>query len=86
MKFLQYNLGSIRSDNTIEVSLNKSANVRVLTPNNLIKYKKGIRYDYFGGLANTSPFMVKVPTSGTWHAVIDMNGLAGSTEASVRVI
>ena len=40
----------------------------------------------YGGLAQRSPVRIPIPSSGHWHAVVDMQGLQGSTSASVRVI
>lgn len=70
----------------VEVTLTSGANVRLLDSANFSKYKRGEGHRYIGGLARTSPVRLTIPTSGHWHAVVDMQGLRGSTRAGFRVI
>ena len=53
---------------------------------NFNSYKNGRRHRYTGGLAKKSPLRLQIPSSGHWHVAIDMQGLRGSTKASVRVL
>ena len=70
----------------MEITLTKAANVRLLDSLNFRKYKKGQKHRYQGGLVRRSPARLQIPRSGRWHTVVDMQGLRGSTKASVRVI
>lgn len=47
-------------------------------------YKNGRRHSYIGGLARKSPVRLQVPNSGHWYVAVDMQGLRGTTRASVR--
>lgn len=70
----------------VEVTLTSGANVRLMDSSNFSNYKNGRRHRYTGGLAKQSPLRLQIPSSGHWHVAIDMQGLRGSTRASVRVL
>lgn len=53
---------------------------------NFNNYKNGRKHSYYGGLAKRSPIRIAVPNSGHWYVAVDMQGLRGSTSASVRVV
>ena len=70
----------------VVVTLSEAANVRLLDSVNFSQYQNGSRHNYHGGLAKRSPVRLPIPHSGIWHVVVDLQGLANSTRASVRVI
>lgn len=86
MQFIHNDLGSRQRGEIVEVTLTSGANVRLMTSSNFSNYKSGRRHQYIGGLAKKSPVRLQIPSSGHWHVVIDMQGLRGSTKASVRVL
>ena len=85
MNFLHYDLNLAAGD-TVEVTLDKQANVRLLDPANFNKYKRGQQHKYSGGLAKKSPIRIKAPHAGSWHLVVDLGGYSGRVNASVRTI
>ena len=85
-KFLRYDLGQCRRGDVIEVTLTHGANVRLLDSTNFSKYRRGQPHRYHGGLAKRSPVTLAVPRSGHWYVAVDMQGLRGSTRASVRKV
>lgn len=85
-EFLHSDLGQRSRGDVLEVTLTSGANVRLLDSTNFNKYKRGQAHRYYGGLARQSPVRLTIPSSGHWHAVVDMQGLRGSTRASFRVI
>jgi hypothetical protein len=86
MNFLKYDLGNHKAGVIVEISLSGSAaNVQLLDSSNMSNYEHGRRYSYIGGLAKKSPIRLQVPHSGHWYVAVDMNGLRGTTNASVRV-
>ena len=85
-KFLHSNLGYRKRGDVLEVTLSHGANVRLLDSSNFGSYQRGGRHRYHGGLARKSPVQIPIPSSGHWHAVVDMQGLRGSTTAGFRVI
>lgn len=84
--FIQSDLGSRKRGDVVEVTLTSGANVRVLDSSNFQKYRRGQDHRFFGGLAKKSPVRIQIPSSGHWYAVVDMQGLRGSTRAGFRVI
>jgi hypothetical protein len=86
-QFLKFDLGNLSSGQIVEVSLSGSAaNVLLLDSSNLSNYTNGRRHSFYGGLAKKSPVRIPVPNSNHWYVVVDMNGLVGKTNASVRVL
>ena len=85
MNYLHYDL-NLRQAESVEVTLDKQANVQLLDEINFNKYKQGERYSYYGGLATKSPVRIAPPYFGHWHLVIDLGGFAGTVKASVRTI
>jgi hypothetical protein len=84
--FIKSDLGHCRRGDVVEVSLSHGANVRLLDSSNFLKYKRGAAHRCIGGLAKRSPVRLQVPSSGHWYAVVDMQGLRGSTRASFKKI
>lgn len=86
MQFIHNDLGQRQRGELVEITLTSGANVRLMDSSNFSNYKNGRRYQYIGGLAKQSPLRLQIPTTGHWHVAIDMQGLQGSTRASVRVL
>lgn len=86
MQFIHNDLGQRKSGEIVEVTLTSGANVRLMDSSNFSNYKNGRQHRYIGGLARQSPLRLQIPNSGHWHVAIDMQGLRGSTRASVRVL
>lgn len=86
-KFIHSDLGHRSRGDVLEVSLRGSAaNVMLMDTSNFSAYKSGRAFRYVGGLAKRSAVRLQIPSSGRWHAVVDMRGLRGTTNASFRVI
>ena len=86
MHFIHTDLGNRRRGEIVEVTLTRAANVRLMNTSNFNNYKNGRKHKFHGGLAKRSPTNIAIPSSGHWHLTVDMQGLRGSTEASVRVL
>ncbi|MGN8160394.1 DUF1883 domain-containing protein [Salinisphaera sp. SWV1] len=87
MQFIHHDLGSRSKGEIVEVTLRgNSANVRLLDSANFSNYRNGRRHHFHGGRATKSPVRIGIPRSGRWHLVVDMQGLGGKTNASVRVL
>ncbi len=86
MQFIQNDLGFRQAGDVVEVTLTAGANVRLMDSSNFSAYRNGRQHRYTGGLARQSPVRLEIPTSGSWHVAVDMQGLRGSTRAGVRVI
>ncbi|GAG97464.1 unnamed protein product, partial [marine sediment metagenome] len=79
-------LGQRKRGEIVEVTLTRGANVRLMDSSNFSNYENGRHHRYIGGLAKRSPLRLQIPSSGHWHVAVDMQGLRGSTRASVRVL
>ena len=55
----------------VEVTLNYSANVYLMSSEDYAKYRECDNFSYYGGRATQSPYRIKIPHSGSWHLVID---------------
>ena len=87
MKFIHTDLGNRKTGEIIEITLSgNAANVRLLDSINFSNYRNGRRHHYYGGLAKQSPVRLRIPRSGHWHIAVDMQGLGGSVQSSVRVL
>ena len=86
MQFIHNDLGQRKRGEIVEVTLTSGANVRLMDSSNFNNYKKGRQHRYTGGLAKKSPLSLQIPSSGHWHLAVDMQGLRGSTKASVRIL
>ncbi|TXH65373.1 MAG: DUF1883 domain-containing protein [Lysobacteraceae bacterium] len=86
MQFIHNDLGQRKRGEIVEVTLTSGANVRLMDSSNFSNYKNGRQHRYYGGLAKQSPIRLQIPNSGHWHVAIDMQGLVGSTRASVRML
>lgn len=86
MNFIHNDLGHRQRGEIVEVTLTSGANVRLMDSSNFSNYKNGRQHRYVGGLAQRSPLCLPIPSTGHWHVAIDMQGLRGSTRASVRML
>lgn len=87
MNYLQSDLGELETGTLVDVTLRGTeANVMLLDPVNLGRYRNGQRFEYFGGHFTRSPARIAVPRAGHWHVVVDLGGAGGRVEASVNVL
>ena len=86
MDFIHYDLGHKKKGEIVEITLTSGANVRLMDSSNFSNYKNGRSHRYVGGLAKRSPVKLQIPNSGRWYVAVDMQGLRGSTKASIRMI
>src|SRR5258708_39867749 len=71
------------SGDTVVVTLDSQANVRLLDSSNYSKYCRGERHEFYGGLVKGLPFRLSVPQTGAWHVAINLGGYAGNIGAGV---
>lgn len=67
------------------VSLDKQANVRLMTMSQYRSFKAGRSVRVLGGLAKKSPARLAIPSSGHWVVVVDLGGLPGKVRAGVQM-
>lgn len=87
MNYLVWDLKQQSRGTRVQVTLaGNAANVRLMDSSNYSSYKAGRSHRYAGGLVKKSPIVLGVPNSGHWYLVVDMQGLGGRANASVRVL
>ncbi|WP_026706565.1 DUF1883 domain-containing protein [Flavobacterium soli] len=87
MNFTHYDLGRKERGQIVEITLSGSAaNVRLMDSSNFQNYKNGRQHRYFGGLAKQSPVRLSIPSTGSWHVTVDMQGLRGTVRSSIRMM
>lgn len=85
MNYLHYEF-NLSAGDTVEVTLDRQANVRLLDEANYAKYRSGAEHRYYGGLGKVSPVRIRAPHAGHWHLVVDLGGYGGTVRASARVL
>lgn len=85
MAFLHYSINA-GPTKMVQVTLDSWANVLLLDDNNFDRYRRGERYQYYGGYVDTSPYQIRPPHYGHWNVVIDRGGYTGTVKASVNLI
>jgi len=85
MEHLYYDLGQQKKGAVAVVTLDKQANVRLMTGSNYRAFKSGRQSRFHGGLAKRSPARLAIPSNDHWYVVIDFGGLPGRVRASVQV-
>lgn len=87
MRFIHSDLGQRRAGDRVQFTLHgSSANIRLLDSSNFSNYRNGRSYRGVMGRAIRSPSVLQIPRSGHWHAVVDLQGLRGNVNASIRTL
>lgn len=64
----------LRSGATVRVDCDHQCNVLVMDDRNYSNYRRGQRYEYFGGFYQRLPAFVQMPRTDHWNVVIDLGG------------
>lgn len=68
------------------VTLNRQANVMLLSTSDFHSYREGRQFEYYGGWATQSPVRLSPPYEGRWHVVVDLGNYSGTVRASVQIV
>lgn len=86
-RFTHYELGHLRGGEIVEITLTgNAANVRLMKSADFQSYRNGRKHQYFGGLARQSPVRLQIPSAGVWHVTVDLQGLRGNVQSSIRIL
>lgn len=85
MEHVRYDLGNLKKDSTVVVTLSSQANVQLMTSSEYNNYRAGRRYRYHGGRVTRSPYRLPVPSNGHWMVAIDLGGYSGRIRSSISV-
>ncbi len=78
-------MGTLNAGSFIEVKMDLSANVRIMTADAFNDYKKKLEHKYIGGYVKFTPYTVKLPGTAHWFIVVDRGGKEGKVSATVSV-
>jgi hypothetical protein len=76
----------LRSNDLVEVTLTRAANVMLMDRANYGHYTSGRDFTYYGGHFTETPAVLAAPRAGRWQLVIDLGGAPGTVSAGYRVI
>ncbi|MHA7156481.1 DUF1883 domain-containing protein [Glutamicibacter endophyticus] len=76
-KFAEYHWKHLERGSTLVITLSRPANVRLMDPENFAAFEDGVEYSARESVARKAPFRLRVPSSGPWFLVIDLEGLGG---------
>ena len=85
MQFLHSTV-DVGAGQAVVVNLDHAANVQVLDESNFGLYRRGSRYQYYGGYYSRSPVVIRPPRPGRYHVAIDLGGRSGTLRPDVRVL
>ncbi len=87
MKIIHHDLGFQNKGSVVLITLSGDpANVRLLDQTNYEYYLKGKSNYYVGALAASSQVRLSIPYAGSWHVVVDLQGLSGTVTSSVKIL
>jgi hypothetical protein len=85
MKYLLYDLGTVKAGDTVEISLGYAANVRLIDSENYELYKQKIQHRFTGGYIERSPYKVTIQDDGHWYVIIDSGSFFAKIKALVKL-
>lgn len=86
MNYQHYEWQHLGTEDVIEVTLDKQANVRLMDPHNFNRYHRNESYISFGGVPLKTVTTFTPPNPGHWHLVVDLEGFSEGVKVGVRVI
>lgn len=85
MSYVKFPLHYQNAGATVEVTLQGvESDVFLVDSANLSSFERGSQYNYFGGHYKSSPVRLRIPSNGTWTAVVVPVG--GAVRAAARII
>ncbi len=78
-------MGTLNAGSFVELKMDMSANVRIMTQDAFEKYKLKDDHQYIGGYVKFTPYTVKIPGTAHWFIVVDRGGREGKVSATVSV-
>jgi len=86
MKYLKFPINHQNAGAEVEVTLSGvESDVFLVDSANLSRFERLQQFSYVGGHYKRSPVRLRIPSSGTWTAVV-VPGRGGTVTASVRVL
>ena len=84
MKY-SYKEGNFKKGDILSIVIDRKVNIYLMDNINFTRYKNDNSCEYYGGVANSSPYNITVPRTGHWYIVIDLDGGTGILNYSIKV-
>jgi hypothetical protein len=78
-------MGEVGAGKTIEVELDRAANIRLLDFENFKLFKQGLPHEFVGGFIRFTPYRIVTPKQAHWVIVADLGGTEGEVSASYKI-
>ena len=85
MQYSMYDLGFIKAETIVTVTLSSAANVHLMDSANYLRYSRGDVFHAYGGCVKYSPLSFTVPFGGHWYVTVDLGGYEGKVRHSVLI-
>lgn len=79
-----YEDGNFKRGDILSVTVDRKVNIYLMDNLNFSRYKNNRSCEYYRGTSNSSPYNIKVPSTGHWYIVIDLGG-TGILNYSIKV-
>lgn len=77
--------GNFKRGDILSIAVDRKVNIYLMDNLNFSRYKNNMSCEYYGGTASSSPYNIKVPSTGHWYIVIDLGGGTGILNYSIKV-
>ncbi len=85
MKFL-HSREYLEQGDVVQVQCSHQCNVRLTTDSNFATFKRGGKYQYYGGFYKMLPAQIPAPSTGYWNITIDLGGGSANITHSISII
>lgn len=76
----------LNQGDTVVVNCSHQCNVMLMTDTNYHSYRRGQRFQYYGGFFRMLPARITAPATGYWNIVLDLGGGSANIKYSINVI
>ncbi|MGH6942448.1 DUF1883 domain-containing protein [Hypericibacter sp.] len=76
----------LSSGDVVQVESSHQCNVLVLDDTNFARYRRGERFEYFGGFYQRFPANISVPRTGYWNVTLDLGGGSATIRHGIRYL
>ncbi|HDR0999173.1 protein of unknown function [Pasteurella multocida] len=76
----------LNSGDIVSVNCSHQCNVMLMTDLNFQHYRRGERFQYYGGFFTHFPARISTPSTGYWNIIIDLGGGRANIQYSINII
>ncbi|OOM82559.1 hypothetical protein CLPUN_00710 [Clostridium puniceum] len=80
-----YKDNNFKKGDMLSIVVDRKVNIYLMDYINFSRYKSNNSCEYYGGIANSSPYNISIPRTGHWYIVLDLGGDIGILNYSIKV-